>query len=293
MRPDQVYLQLLRPGVEKPHNSARDNDPTSYPLQGFLRRFPVQFRDNKAQAPKDRPVWRMPAVRDYNVTVDRAYGAFICIDAANGAPLSERHPAVGVQIYMRHRLTPPSPIQEFVFPEGEIALDSPAEQVGTFDALAVAQKAESIALGLRALVRDGQPDEKIRGCIDKLDTWQARIDDIRRQDAAHGVASLEAAVREDPQNVARQAALFKRYVDEIEKDKKPALASPLVTRLQGSNKPSEFWLSRQFEVSPEAWALGIKPTWCSIPTPANGSSSWPIRLIRKFSRNTCGRRWQH
>jgi hypothetical protein len=249
---NQVYLQLLRPGIEKPISGAGDNDATSYPLQSFLQRFPFPLRDNEAQAPKDRTVWRMLAVRDYNVVADRAYGTFLYIDAASGAPLSKRQPAVGVQIFMRDRLSPPSPIQAFVFPEGEIPLDSAAEQVGTFDALAVAQKAESIDLGLRALVRDGRTDDEIRAAIDKMCAWVTRIDQVRQEDAARGLTVLEEAARQNPQDVGRQVALFKRYVDGIEREKKRALASPRVIKIEGLNKLSEFWLPREFELTSEA-----------------------------------------
>ena len=254
VRHDQIYLQLLYAGVEKP---VTDGEGTSYPLLNFLERFPVRLSDNEANAPKDRPVWRMLAVRDYNVVMDRAYGAFIYIDAASGTALSPRRPAVGVQIFMRHGLVPPSPIQAFAFPAGEIPLDSPAEQVGTFEPLAVAQKAESIDLGLRALVRDGRSDEEIIGAIDKLYNWVARIEQVRRQDAAQGIAILQNAARQHPNDIHAQALLFKRYVDEIEKEKKQALVSPVVTRINGPNsKASEFWLEQQFEMS--AGALGTR-----------------------------------
>jgi len=131
-------------------------------------------------------------------------------------------------------------------------LDSPAEQVGTFDALTVAQKSESMDLGLRAMVADGRSDEEIRAAIDKMCNWAARIEQVRRQDAANGIAVLQEAVKRDPKDVRAQVALFKRYVDEIEKEKKAALASPFVTKIHGLNKLREFWLEKQFEVAPEA-----------------------------------------
>ena len=155
-----------------------------------------------------------------------------------------------MQLYKRYRLTPPSPIEAFQFPDGPIPLDSPAEQVGTFNALAVAQKAESIDLGLRVLVRDGRSDEEIRAAIDKLAEWARRIEQVRAADAADGIAVLERAAREHPDDIRRRGALLKRFVDEIERDKKRALASPLVTKIS-ANKLSEFWLPRQFEVTAE------------------------------------------
>jgi tetratricopeptide (TPR) repeat protein len=251
LRFDQIYVQLLRPGVEQPVAVASNEEPTSFPLYGVLRHLPVRLQDRETDAPKRKPVWRMLAVRDRNVVVDRAYGTFLYLDAATGAPLSKREPAVGVQIYMRHKLIPPSPINEFVFPEGEIVLDSPAEQVGTFDKLAVAQKSESICLGLRGLVRDGRSDDEIRAAIDKMANWWDRIEAVRRDDAARGLAVLEQAVKEDPQDLGRQVALFKRLIDEIEREKKVALASPLVTDV-GNGRKREFWFDRQFETTKEA-----------------------------------------
>jgi tetratricopeptide (TPR) repeat protein len=123
--------------------------------------------------------------------------------------------------------------------------------VGTFNALAVAQKAESIDLGLRAMVRDGRSDEEIRAAIDKLAEWARRIEQVRAEDAADGITVLERAVREKPDDMRRRVALLTRYVDEIEREKKRALASPLVTKIS-ANKLSEFWLPRQFEVTAEA-----------------------------------------
>jgi hypothetical protein len=251
VRFDQIYVQLLRPGVEAPVAVTSNEEPTSYPLYLVLRHLPVRLQDPETDAPKGKPVWRMVAVRDRNVLVDRAYGTFLYLDAATGAPLSKREPAVGVQIYMRHKLIPPSPIEEFVFPEGEIPLDSPAEQIGTFDKLAVAQTAESICLGLRAMVRDGRSEDEIRAAIDKMATWWDRIEAVRRENAARGRAVLEQAVKEDPQDVGRQVALLKRLIDEIEREKKVALASPLVTDV-GNGRKREFWFDRQFETTKEA-----------------------------------------
>lgn len=251
VRPDQVYLQLIRPGVEKPVLADSDSEPTSYPLNSFLRNFRAPLKDQETDATKGRLVWRMFAIRDHDAVMDLPHGAFIAIDALNGAALSKRAPALGVQLYMRYRLTPPSPIEAFQFPDGPIPLDSPAEQVGTFNALAVAQKAESIDLGLRAMVRDGRSDEEIRAAIDKLAEWARRIEQLRAEDAADGITVLERAARENPDDIRRRVALFKRYVDEIERDKKRALASPLVTKIS-ANKLSEFWLPRQFEVTAEA-----------------------------------------
>ncbi len=251
VRDDQIYIQLLRPGAEAPVAVNSNEEPTSYPLYGVLRRLPVRLNDNEANAPKGKVVWRMLAVRDRNVVVDRAYGTFLYLDAITGEPLSKREPAVGVQIYMRHKLIPPSPIGEFVFPEGDIPLDSPAEQIGTFDQLAVAQKAESICLGLRALIRDGRSDDEIRTALDKMADWWTRIEAVRRDDGTKGLATLQQAVKEDPQDLARQVALFKRLVDEIEREKKTALASPAVTEI-GNGKKSEFWFDRQFETTKEA-----------------------------------------
>ena len=251
VRPDQVYLQLIRPGVEKPVLADGDSEPTSYPLNSFLRNFRAPLKDQETDATKGRLVWRMFAIRDHDAVMDLPHGAFIAIDALNGAALSKRAPALGVQLYTRYRLTPPSPIEAFQFPDGPISLDSPAEQVGTFNALAVAQKAESIDLGLRALVRDRRSDEEIRAAIDKLAEWARRIEQVRAEDAADGITVLERAAREHPDDIRRRVALFKRYVDEIERDKKRALASPLVTKIS-ANKLSEFWLPRQFEVTAEA-----------------------------------------
>jgi hypothetical protein len=251
VHPDQVYLQLIRPGVEKPVLADGDSEPTSYPLNSFLRNFRAPLKDQETDATKGRLVWRMFAIRDHDAVMDLPHGVFIAIDALNGAALSKRAPALGVQLYMRYGLTPPSPIEAFQFPDGPIPLDSPAEQVGTFNALAVAQKAESIDLGLRAMVRDGRSDEEIRAAIDKLAEWARRIEQVRAEDAADGITVLERAARENPDDIRRRAALFKRYVDEIERDKKRALASPLVTKIS-ANKLSEFWLPRQFEVTAEA-----------------------------------------
>jgi hypothetical protein len=250
VHPDQVYLQLIRPGVEKPVLADGDSEPTSYPLNRFLRNFRAPLKDQETDATKGRLVWRMFALRDHDAVMDLPHGAFIAIDARNGASLSKRAPALGVQLYMRYRLTPPSPIEAFQFPDGPIPLDSPAEQVGTFNALAVAQKAESIDLGLRALVRDRRSDEEIRAAIDKLAEWVRRIEQVRAEDAADGITVLERAARENPDDMRRRVALLKRYVDEIERDKKRALASPLVTKIS-ANKLSEFWLPRQFEVTAE------------------------------------------
>jgi hypothetical protein len=247
---DRVYLQLLRPGVEKPLAVQDDQAATSYPLWSVLKQFPVPFRDQEANAPKDHLVWRMAAVRDHDVGPHQAYGTFVSLDAATGAALSPRQPAVGVQIYMQHKLTPPSPIQPFVFPADEIPLDSPAEQVGTFDALAVAQKAESLDLGLRLLVRDGRPDEEVRRAIDKMCAWWARIQKVRQEDAARGLTTLQEAARQEPKDVRRLVALFTRYVDEIDKEKKRVLGSDQIIKLERLNKLSEFWLEKQFEVSP-------------------------------------------
>jgi hypothetical protein len=251
VRFDQIYVQLLRPGAEPPVAVNSNEEPTSYPLYGVLRHLPVKLADDEAHAPKGRVVWRMLAVRDRNVVVDRAYGTFLYLDAATGAPLSKREPAVGVQVYMRHKLIPPSPVGEFVFPEGEIPLDSPAEQIGTFDKLAVAQKSESICRGLRALIRDGRTDDEVRAAVDKMADWCTRIEAVRRDDATRGLATLEQAVKEDPQDLGRQVALFKRLVDEIEREKKTALASPVVTEI-GNGRKSEFWFDRQFETTKEA-----------------------------------------
>jgi len=250
VHPDQVYLQLIRPGVEKPVLADGDSEPTSYPLNSFLGNFRAPLKDQETDATKGRLVWRMFAIRDHDAVMDLPHGAFIAIDALNGAALSKRAPALGVQLYRRYGLTPPSPIEAFQFPDGPIPLDSPAEQVGTFNALAVAQKAESIDLGLRAMVRDGRSDEEIRAAIDKLAEWARRIEQVRAEDAADGITVLERAARENPDDIRRRAALLKRYVDEIERDKKRALASPLVTKIS-ANKLSEFWLPRQFEVTAE------------------------------------------
>jgi tetratricopeptide (TPR) repeat protein len=248
VRYDQVYVQLLRPGAE---GAEAAREPAADPLPGFLARFPVRMRVQEADAPKGRLVWRMVAVRDRKVVIDRAYGTFISIEAANGTPLSPREPAVGFQIYTRHKLIPPSPIAEFVFPSGEIPLDSPAEQVGTFDPLAVAQKAESIGLGLRALVRDGRSDEEIRAAVDKMDSWFERVAAVRQEDAARGLAVLQQAVQQDPQDIGRQVTLLRRLVNVLELEKKRALASPVVTEI-GNGRKSEFWFDRQFETTPEA-----------------------------------------
>ena len=134
VRPDQVYLQLIRPGVEKPVLADSDGEPTSYPLNRFLRNFRAPLKDQETNATKGRLVWRMFALRDHDAVMDLPHGAFIAIDALNGAALSKRAAALGVQLYMRDRLTPPSPIEAFQFPDGPIPLDSPAEQVGTFNA---------------------------------------------------------------------------------------------------------------------------------------------------------------
>ena len=230
VRPDQVYLQLIRPGVEKPVLADSDGEPTSYPLNRFLRNFRAPLKDQETNATKGRLVWRMIALRDHDAVMDLPHGAFIAIDALNGAALSKRAPALGVQLYMRYRLTPPSPIEAFQFPDGPIPLDSPAEQVGTFNALAVAQKAESIDLGLRVLVRDRRSDEEIRAAIDKLADWARRIEQRRAEDAADGITLLERAAREHPDDMRRRVALFKRYVDEIERDKKRGSPVPLSPR---------------------------------------------------------------
>jgi hypothetical protein len=250
VHPDQVYLQLIRPGVEKPVLADGDSEPTSYPLNSFLGNFRAPLKDQETDATKGRLVWRMFAIRDHDAVMDLPHGAFIAIDALNGTALSKRAPALGVQLYMRYAQTPPSPIEAFRFPDGPIPLDSPAEQVGTFNALAVAQKAESIDLGLRAMVRDNRSDEEIRAAIDKLAEWARQIEQLRAEDAADGIAVLERAARENPEDIRRRAALLTRYVDEIEREKKRALASPLVTKIS-PNKLSEFWLPRQFEVTAE------------------------------------------
>lgn len=254
VRFDQVYLQLLRPGVEKPVAVDGDGEATSYPLASFLHGgFPVPFRDNETGAPKDRFVWRMAAVRDFDVVCDKAYGTFVYVDAECGQALSKRRPATGVQVFMRHGLTPPTPIQPFVFAAagGPIPLDPATERVGTFDALAVAQKVEAMDLGLRLLVRDGRPDDEILRDIDKMCAWWEQVERARREDATGGIAAVEAAARENPKDVVRQEALLKRSVDEVERSKKAALASPLVVNIQFGNKKSEFWLGKQFEITPE------------------------------------------
>jgi tetratricopeptide (TPR) repeat protein len=250
VRPDQVYLQLIRPGVEKPVLADGDSEPTSYPLNSFLQNFRAPLKDQETDATKGRLVWRMFALRDHDAVMDLPHGALIAVDALNGAALSKRAPALGVQLYMRYGLTPPSPIEAFEFSDGPIPLDSPAEQVGTFNALAVAQKAESIDLGLRAMVRDGRSDEELRAAIDKLAEWARRIEQVRADDAADGIKALQRAARENPNDLRSRIALFKRYVDEIEREKKRALASPLVTKIS-PNQLSEFWLPRQFEVTAE------------------------------------------
>ncbi len=230
-----------------------DSEPTSYPLNSFLRNFrEAPLKDQETDPTKGRLVWRMFAIRDHDAVMDLPHGRLHRHRRPEWCrALSKRAPALGVQLYMRYGLTPPSPIEAFQFPDGPIPLDLPAEQVGTFNALAVAQKAESIDLGLRVLVRDNRSDEEIRAAIDKLAEWARRIEQVRAEDAADGITVLERAARENPGDIRRRAALLTRYVDEIERDKKRALASPLVTKIS-ANKLSEFWLPRQFEVTAEA-----------------------------------------
>lgn len=236
---NQIYLQLLRTGVEA----------SAEPDSGFMDSFPVPLRDKPPATDKQRTVWRMLAIRDFDARQDQAYGAFIYADAVSGGLLSKCMPAVGTQVFQHLKLYSQAPIGPFVFPSGEIALDSPAEKVGTFDRLPVAQKAQSMDMGLRAMVRDRRPAAEIRGAIDKVDAWADQIAQVRREDAQHGIAVLEQAARDNPNDIAAQAALFRRYVNEIDKDKMRALASPVVTKIQGLNKDSEFWFANQFEVA--------------------------------------------
>ena len=245
-----MYLQLIRPGVERPVLADGDSEPTSYPLNSFLRNFRAPLKDQETDATKGRLVWRMFAIRDHDAVMDLPHGAFIAIDALNGAASrnGRRHSVCNSTCATAQ---PPSPIGAFQFPDGPIPLDSPAEQVGTFNVLTVAQKAESIDLGLRAMVRDDRSDEEIRAAIDKLAESARRIEQLRAEDAADGIAVLERAVREKPDDMRRRVALLTRYVDEIEREKKRALASPLVTKIS-ANKLSEFWLPRHFEVTAEA-----------------------------------------
>ncbi len=247
---DQVYLQLLTPGVEKASTVGGDNNTTSLPVASFLRNFPVPVRNDDRDAPQNTPVWRMLAERDHDVTVDQAYGTFIYCDAVTGKALSPRRPATGVQIYQRQQQWSPSPITEYVFAGHEIPIDSAAEKAGTFDALAVAQKAESINLGLRAMIRDDRSDADIQDAVGQMFTWAAKLEQVRAEDAQRGIKMLENAARRNPDDLRRQIALFKRYVDEIEKEKKQALASDAVVRIGGAqNNESQFWLEKQFEVS--------------------------------------------
>lgn len=273
---DLVYVQLLRPGVEKPNAVGDDGSATSYPLAGFLRRFPVPLRDDERLAPKQRLVWRMLAVRDHDVTLDDAYGSFVCIDAVSGAAISPRRPATGVQIFQRQGQWSPSPIAAYVYPQGEIPNDSAAEKPGTFDALTVAQKSESLDLGLRAMVRDGRSDAELKAAAGQMIAWAARMNEVRAEDAQRGVKIVENAARKNPQDLRRQIALFKRYVDEIEKEKRAALGSDKVVRIGGAqNNESQFWLEKQFEVSAEC--LGTRNQTHMVIDP--GSGEWLYKMI--------------
>ena len=53
-----------------------------------------------------------------------------------------------------------------------------------------------------------------------INSGWARIGNVRREDAARGIVTLEEAARQNPGDVGRQVALFKRYINEIEAEKK-------------------------------------------------------------------------
>ncbi len=256
---DQVYLQLLTTGIERPTAVNGDGEATSCPIRTFLNAFPVPIKDDEKAAPVGRAVWRMLAERDHDVLMDQGYGAFIYVDAKTGEALSRREPAVGVQVYLHQKLTPPSPIGPFEFPKGgDVPADAPAERIGTFDPLLVGQKIESMDMGLRLMVRDNRTDVEIGAAIDQMLNYAARMEQVRQADAAGGVAALEASARRDPANIGAQTALFGRYVKELEKERRAVLARipggtnadpPPPHVHQARNGESSLWLINQFELN--------------------------------------------
>jgi hypothetical protein len=225
--PDQICLQLIKPGVEQPLVVDADRQAggqrSSYPRAEFMQKFIAPIGDNESNAPRDRFVWRMLAVRNFDAPVGQPYASFVYLDAASGRPLSPRGPAVRGADLAFLKVPEGSPVPVFDFDsmpaDKAIPTDGPAFAPATFELLAARQQAESLVLGLRELVAEGAGDAVISATIGRVGAWSARVDALHAQADEQGVSLLENAARRDPHNVALQAQLAHRYVDEVVKER--------------------------------------------------------------------------
>jgi hypothetical protein len=225
--PDQVCLQLIKPGVEEPllvdGEQQLGGQRSSYPRAEFMEKFVAAMGDNESQAPKDRFVWRMLAIRDFDAPLGEPYGTFVYLDAADGSALSPRGPAVlGADLaFLKVPQGSPVPIFDFgALPPGkQIPIDGPAYEPATFDLLATRQKAESLDLGLRRLIAGQRSDSAIASAIDRIAGWSKQVDSLHSKADAEGLALLQNQARQDPRNIALHAVLAHRYVDEVAKER--------------------------------------------------------------------------
>jgi hypothetical protein len=224
---DQVCLQLIKPGVEEPilvdSDQQAGGQRSSYPRAEFMEKFVAAMGDNESQAPKDRFVWRMLAIRDFDAPLGQPYGTFVYLDAADGNPLSPRGPAVLGADLAFLKVPAWSPVPPFDLaalpPDKQIPTDGPAYDPATFDLLATRQRAESLDLGLREMVAAQQNDAMIGSAIDRIATWSREVNSFHDKADAEGLSMLEDRARQDPHNIALHATLAHRYVDEVAKER--------------------------------------------------------------------------
>ena len=170
-------------------------------------------------------MWRMFAIRDHDAVMDIPHGAFIAIDALKGTACQNQP---GTRRATLQTLPADAPLADRGIPVPRWTNPARFARGASRDVQRTrgGPKGRDIDLGLRVLVRDGRSDEEIRAAIDKLAEWARRIEQVRAADAADGIALLERAAREHPDDIRRRGALFEHYLDEIERDKKRLLPGP-------------------------------------------------------------------
>jgi hypothetical protein len=116
------------------------------------------------------------------------------------------------------------PIKPFVFTRDEIpfAFDPRPEM---FDPVKAGQEADAIDLGLRNMVRNRASDAELRSAVDKLVRWSKKMERLRSQYYAGGLAALDTLAERNLRDSKVLARCATRWVDAVEVERMEVLAT--------------------------------------------------------------------
>jgi hypothetical protein len=264
VRPDQVYLQLLKVGVEQPIVLDPDRQVprgSCFPDAKWLASFPVPIGTSEQKAPRDRFVWRMLAIRNWNSGLGQPYGDFLYLDAVTGQPLSPRGPAVrGVdELLLKLPMASPVPVYDFpADPKTEVPTDGPMFDPMTINSLALRQLAEAMDLGLRRLIARQAPDPAVQAAVHQISRWQQTVHALETTAREQGLARLEAAAREKPKDASLQATLAHRYVGLVARERQQALDQlPIILRFDSTKLVVQYGPNTALDPASGQWVYSI------------------------------------